>query len=120
MNLGKNWTMYNVTSEILPPNSNPKYPLLYVDTSSIYCTFIESGNISIISSSINEINWTPPIQLNNVNQSVVSDYRFSDMFDMNHIVWTDIREGNYDLYSFIRNIPEFDLKVKEILCKPRL
>jgi hypothetical protein len=110
---GKSWELHNLTSEILPPDSNPEYPLIYVDSTSIYCTFIESGNISMTSSSKSDINWTQPVQLNNYNESVVSNYRFSDMFDMNHIVWTDVRNGNYDLFSFVRNVPEFDLKVVE-------
>jgi hypothetical protein len=100
-NSGNNWLRYNLTSEILPPDSNPKYPNLFADKTTLYCTFIESGNISITSSTIDKINWTKPVQLNNIDGSVVSKYRFSEIIDMNHIVWTDDRNDNLDIYLYI-------------------
>lgn len=101
MNGGKNWLMYNLTSDILPPNSNPRYANLFANETTLYCTFIESGNILITHSKIGIIDWSEPIQLNNFNGSVVSKYRFSEIIDMNHIVWTDDRNDNLDIYLYI-------------------
>jgi len=44
---------------------------------------------------------------------VVEEYHNSDIPGMDHVVWTDNRNGNHDLYLFLNNIPEVDLEVVE-------
>jgi len=108
---GESWYINEVTKDILPTSSNPNYPMIYADEDSIFCTFIESNNINLTNSIDNGQNWSEPIQLNIVNNSVVETYRFSDIIDNNHILWTDDRNGNLDIYSILLEIPGIDLTV---------
>lgn len=108
---GNNWFSRSVTSNILPPGSIPKYPFLIANETQLSCVFMESGNISITKSFDDGTNWDIPTQLNNQNGSVVEEYRFSDFPDADHVVWTDNREGNNDIYLALEALPEIDIMV---------
>jgi len=108
---GENWIMNNVTSDILPPGSNPKFPMLNTNESHLFCVYTESGNLSITSSNLTELNWSDPVQLNSVNGSVVEGYHYSDMPDADHVLWTDNRNGNNDIYAVVLAIPDIDLMI---------
>ena len=110
-NGGVTWNIHNVTSDIMPIDAKPKYPMLYADSAQVYCIFTESGNISIANSSDNGNSWGNLTQLNSQNGSVVEEYRFHDIPDSDHVVWTDNREGNNDIYSVLKALPEIDIMV---------
>ncbi|GAG66240.1 unnamed protein product, partial [marine sediment metagenome] len=50
-------------------------------------------------------------QINSVNDSAVEEYRFSEMISDNHIVWTDDRNGNFDIYCIVQGTPEFNIGI---------
>jgi len=108
-NGGNTWDSHNVTKDILPIDSKPKYPGLFANQVLVYCIFTESGNISITNSSDFGNSWGSPTQLNSQNGSVVEGYRFLDIPDSDHVVWTDNREGNNDIYSTLKSLPEIDM-----------
>lgn len=108
---GFTWHINNITADILNPDAKPNYPTCYVNDTHLFCTFIESGNISLTNSTDNGLNWSHPVQLNNINGSVVEEYRSADFADRNHILWTDNRNGNRDIYSAILGIPEANLTI---------
>jgi hypothetical protein len=108
---GETWNIQDVTDDILPPLANPNYPMIYASDENIYCTFIESNNIFITSTTNGIFNWSEPNRLNDYNDSVVETYRFSSIYDDKHILWTDDRNGNYDIYSILLEIPGVDLTV---------
>jgi len=111
-NSGENWSIYDdITTDILSPSATPKNPALYVNETHIACIFIESGNLSITYSANNLTDWTAPIQINGQNGTVANGYRFADIASMENIVWTDSRDGNYDIYATAGIPPEIDLEV---------
>jgi len=110
-NSGENWSTYDITTDILSPGATPKSPALYVNETHIACIFIESGNLSITYSANNLTNWTAPIQINGQNGTVADGYRFADIASMENIVWTDNRESNLDIYSYLGRSPYIDLEV---------
>jgi len=110
-NGGNTWYLHNVTKDLLPIDAKPRNPLVYADQSLVYCIFTDSGNILITNSSNNGINWSTPIQLNNQNGSVVEEYKFHDIPDADHVVWTDKRAGNNDIYSSLKTLPDIDIMI---------
>jgi len=108
---GETWYIHQITTYILPPIANPNYPMIYANAESLFCTFIDSNNIFLTSSKNGYMNWSDPTQLNDFNDSVVENYRFSELIDDKHILWTDNRDGNLDIYSILLEIPGVDLTV---------
>lgn len=108
---GDSWELNNVTSDLLPPEANPNYPMIYENDEGLLCTFVESNNIYLTSSNNNGLNWSEPIQLNNESNHVIEKFRFADLTDENHILWTDNRSGNNDIYSILLDIPKVNLTV---------
>jgi PKD repeat protein len=96
---------------VRPSQIIPIYSRLFVNNTHISCIFIESRNLIITISSDNGISWSNPEQINNVNGSVVDQYRFVEMPDNYHILWTDNRDGNDDIYSVIKALPQIDLMI---------
>lgn len=107
---GGNWTQQNVTND-LPASAMPKYPILFVDTTNIYCSFTESSNIYITSSADSGSTWNTAIKLNDQSNSVVEGYHNADIVDKDHVAWTDNRNGNTDIYYSISNPPTIDLAI---------
>jgi len=99
------WRYNNVTKEIIPPSSNPNYPMIYSNNNRLYCTYIESNNIYLTSSIDYGHSWSNPIQLNSVIGSVVEEYRFQNLVDECYILWTDNRDGDNDIYLALLNEP---------------
>ena len=54
---GKSWVVKDVTANIIPPSSNPNYPMIYANDEIFVCTFTESGNIFITNSTDYGLNW---------------------------------------------------------------
>ena len=95
--------------DIIPMSSN--YPLLYVDDSQIFCTYVYNENIYLTSSSNGGVAWEDPVQVNSQDNSVVEEYRFADIPNENLIVWTDNRGEDHDLYLCKLGQPEMNLLV---------
>ncbi len=104
-NNGIQWIVHNITEDILPNDAIPKNPIIFVNETLVSCSFSESGNIYLINSTDNGKTWGEPIQVNDQNETVVEKYRYADIPDINHVLWTDNRNGNCDIYSSIRTIP---------------
>ena len=107
------WDLINVT-QYLDLDSKPVYPDIYVSDSDIFCSFIESGNLTVTSSNNSGVNWTDPYIVNSVNGSVVEDYHYNDMVDNHNFVWTDNRNSNFDIYFYVDYISQIDLEPLDI------
>lgn len=109
-NHGGSWDVYNITSD-LPSIVNPIYPLLKHNNTHLICSFYNSGNLSISSTEKSDINWSEPIQINDVNGSVEPGYNFYDIYDINRVIWTDDRNESLDIYYQLSYVPSIDLVV---------
>ncbi len=108
------WISKNVTNDILEPGSKPGYPDIYVTDTHVFCSFIESGNLTVTSSNNSGVNWTIPYIINTVNASVVEQYHYKDMANNHNFVWTDNRNGNFDIYFYVDYISKVDLELVDI------
>ena len=94
------------------PNSFiPRYPIVFANETHVFCSFTIASNIVITSSLDTGENWDNYTKLNDKIYSVVENYRFADIPDIAHIVWTDKRNEDYDLYSVITIAPKFNLMI---------
>jgi len=108
---GNAWTSESITDDLLDVNATPAFSNIIGNETHLLCSFIESGNLSITSSGDNGTSWETPEMINNINGSVVEDYKFVDFPDEYHIVWTDQRNDNYDLFATVRGFPKIDISI---------
>lgn len=88
-------------------------PVLYADDMHLACFYVESGNLSMKTTTDNGKNWSDAIQINDFNGTVDSAYRNFDIGNMDRIIWADTREGNKDLYYLLGYIPKADLAITD-------
>jgi hypothetical protein len=114
VNGGEDWTLENITGDIFESDEEPAYPRIFMNSSHLICSFIESGDLSYTSSNDKGANWTEPYQLNDVNGSVEPGYHFSDIGGSQRFIWTDNREGNLDIYYYLSYLPQVDLVLIDV------
>jgi len=76
---------------------NANTPAVYMQGNNVYCAYVKDGNLYMKISEDGGLNWGESEQKNDVNGTVVSEKGSLDI-GKNGIVFTDIREGNYDIY----------------------
>ncbi|RLF50744.1 MAG: hypothetical protein DRN24_06045 [Thermoplasmata archaeon] len=109
-------TTDNIAKKILvkPNVFTPMYPMIYANNTHVFCIYTQRANLFITDSTDQGRNWSNPTRLNDQLFTINSGYRFTDMANMNRIVWTDYRNGNNDIYYYLGYKPKIDLTVTEV------
>ena len=76
---------------------NVSSPVVYANDNKVICSYIKNNNLYITRSEDGGASWENPSQINEVNGTVVNDFRSIDVNDVG-VVWTDIRNGEKDVY----------------------
>ncbi len=112
-NYGSNesWILKKITQNILDIDSKSVYPEIYAKDTHVFCSFIESGNLTVTASEDFGVHWMTPYVINSVNGTVVEGYHHKEMANNHIFVWTDNRNGNFDIYFYVDYIAEVDLEL---------
>jgi len=95
---GVNWTRYNISTKL---NISEKYPVLYSNSTHLICVYYNESKDIYLRTSPDGENWSNAFDINNGTGTVVEEYQTADIADSKHIVWTDNRDGNKDLWIAI-------------------
>lgn len=109
-----NNTIVSKTHQIMitPIDYTPRFPDISGNSGEITVSYTAKSNIFITTSNNNGNSWESPIIINNIKYSVNQGYRFSNNIKNSHIVWTDTRDNNSNIYYISRSTPVADIKLK--------
>ena len=108
---GESWVKKDVTDGILAPDAKPQFPDINTNSTDILCTFIESGNLFLLNSSNQGNSWGATMQINDEDGTIVANSGYYDIYDEDHIFWTDDRAGNKDIYLKVKKTFKQDIKI---------
>jgi len=90
---GSFWTKNIVTDSI----DDETYPVVSANGEEATCLFIKNSNLYVTQSEDSGKTWGDPMQVNDVSDSIVAEFGSVDI-DGSYGVWTDVRNGNNDLF----------------------
>jgi hypothetical protein len=88
---GDTWNLKTVASNGLNPTitaSGTKATIAFVSNGNIFAAETQDGGAS----------WSEPAQINEQNDTVDMEYAGAEITSHNHLLWTDTRNGNKDIY----------------------
>jgi hypothetical protein len=77
---------------------------------SVYCIYHREGNLFLVESEDGGATWGEPTQVNEADGTVVAEPRAAEISD-GGIIWTDIRNGNKDIYYAQLPVAILDLSI---------
>ncbi len=91
---GKTWSSTMVAAE---RGVDELYPAFYLDGDTVHCIYIKNNNLYMIESNNFGGSWGEPVQINEVDGTVVAEPNSADIHPAG-IVWTDERDGDKDIF----------------------
>lgn len=95
-------------SFVVYTQDNEMYPKIVMHNEKLACFFVSNGNLYCSYSDDWGETWGEPLIVNDVAGSVSMEYRTIDACE-NGIVWTDLRNGNKDIYFDVH--PEISFNI---------
>jgi hypothetical protein len=92
---GDTWETTTIAAD---PTSDEQYPSLHTTGIGANCVFVKDGNLYISSTEDGGVTWSTPERMNDEDGSVLQEYRTAKVTTAGRTVWTDIRNGNEDVY----------------------
>jgi len=96
------WEKHMITET---PGINEAYPSVVVYGEGATCAFIQNGDLYTTSTVDAGATWSTPEKVNDETGTVVEQYGSADITNSGHILWTDNRNGNNDIYYDNVGIP---------------
>jgi hypothetical protein len=74
------------------------FPAVHVAGNTVSCAYVKDGNVFKVVSEDGGATWGDPVQLNDVDGTVVAEPGAVDLNDLS-VVWVDDRDGQKDIYT---------------------
>ncbi len=104
---GETWGVSTVAGQGL---IDENYPAVFMSGNAVYCVYEKEGNLYLIKSGDGGATWEEPLQVNEVDGTVVSEPRAIDI-SSGGIVWVDTRDGNQDIYYESLPVPVIEVSI---------
>lgn len=85
-------------STVADSGADELYPTIVVYGIDATCTFIMDGDLYSTKTDDGGATWSTPVQVNDVDGTVESEFRNCDITTDGTVVWTDNQMGNLDIY----------------------
>jgi len=92
---GATWGTSNIATD---PAKDEVYPSIVAYGEGATCTFLIDNDIYVSHTTDGGVTWSEPVKVNDVDGSIFNEYRTAKLATGGNIMWTDMRDGNADIY----------------------